>query len=93
KPDKILLLGRQLIEFISPLSERLNDWKNIKRFSDIDKNELAVKKNVCFQINDTEIVTTVVALTHPCLLRRNVKGRKYKEQFGYEAMIKMIQEK
>lgn len=89
RPKAILVLGKYVAEFLASTSEQLIDWHRIKSFSEIDKAESQIKKNVVF---NNGLTANLALLVHPSFRPVNISRRSFQnEPDGHQAEIKMIQ--
>jgi uracil-DNA glycosylase len=76
QPKIILVLGKQVAQFISPLFDEKNDygWERIHNYKTIDTDRKAVISKATFK-NKRE--STLVLLTHPSLRHVTARHRHY----------------
>ena len=91
KPRVILALGIHVPKFIAPLSPHLAAWKRCKTFKQLDASGFPLINSVHFN-GSSEQPVAVVALTHPCLRKVNVRLRRYRGLTGEDAELAMLRE-
>lgn len=88
KPKVILTLGRFVSPLLARLSPDLSSWINMQNFANLDQNGRQILANVHFC--DGNVISNVVALTHPSQRHLNIKKRQYLNLIGNEAEIAML---
>jgi hypothetical protein len=86
RPSLLFVLGSQTPRLIAPLSPQLEHWNSAKKYADIDQGDGGFIPNANIAGNDLSIV----ALTHPCKRRLNVKYRRFDGFVGEAAEMEMV---
>ena len=85
KPKAIFVLGKYVAEFLEPLEKegntKLANWKSIKNFAEVDKDDYW-KIGVTFR---NKIETNLVLLVHPSLRHANLRYRRLEKFKGTNA--------
>lgn len=88
RPSLILTLGVHVPPFLGALSPQLTKWTKAKGLKHID-GVGPVQRAVRFP---ADLVSTVVALTHPSLRDASVRHRRYAGNAGHEAELAMLRD-
>ncbi|MCA9958869.1 MAG: hypothetical protein KC443_07540 [Anaerolineales bacterium] len=90
QPKLILTLGSIVPRYIARRAEKLSSWRGCRTLAEIDIYG-PISHQVTFQ-GVPEHQCTVVALTHPSMRPVNVWRRRYRDERGNMAEIRMMQE-
>jgi hypothetical protein len=90
RPSIILTLGRFVPSLIARLSKELSEWLTVQNVAQLDLNNKQIISGANFC--DGNVVSTVIALTHPAQRHLNVGRRKYRSITGNEAEIAMLRD-
>lgn len=90
QPQTIITLGRFVPPLLAQLSIDLDQWKKVKSFNDLDQAEIQIIKHAHFCEN--QVISNIVALTHPANRHLNIQKRKYKNLNGHDAELAMLRE-
>lgn len=85
EPKLIITLGIFAPMMLGHLSPDLAEWKNARKFNDINEP-------IKFNVNFRDHQCTCVALVHPSMRNKNVRQRKYKQYVGNDAEINMLKD-
>lgn len=86
RPSLLLVLGIHTPRLLFPLSPVMAHWQNARTFSDIDRGNGGLIPRAI--IGGVEL--SIVALTHPCHRRMNVRHRHFQGLVGDAAELEML---
>ena len=93
KPKLIIVLGNERLELLGEITNSLQKIREqkIKKFTDIDANELACLKHITIK-GIENFKTNIAIITHPSLYFANVHRREFNGEKNANAEIRMIKE-
>ena len=88
KPKLVIVLGTKVIQFLTPLSQRFNEWSpyGLKNFG---ARQNWILDNVSFE-SIPDYSTRFVFLIHPSMLMSNVRHIKFDDLKGIEAIYMLL---
>jgi uracil-DNA glycosylase len=90
RPSLILVLGAYALRFVARLSADLAPWRGRGGYARIDAVGKAVIPDVMFRDAPGLPRMTLVALSHPSCLPRDLARREYRDLKGGRAQVAMI---
>jgi hypothetical protein len=89
KPQLIICLGLQILNFMSDMSTKLGHLSKIKSFKKLDIENLSAFENIEFN-GISNYLTNLVFITHPTYRHLNIENRSYYGLSGIDAERKLV---